>query len=192
MASNVLNVFVSFGSFILISQYLQLVLGLSPLQAGLLSVPASLPPSLDHAQPNACATHRHAAQRGWPAGDRSDRVRGAHAVGGPLPRSSWRSLGAVGVGGSAAATLTTGTIISAHRRAGRRGLGRGAGGCGVGRRIGHRGTRQPGDRHLSRDGRCALPAGISPELAAAARDTLGGALSVASQAPTPPPRPIWY
>ena len=38
----VLNVFVSFGSFILVSQYLQLVLGLSPLQAGLLSLPASL------------------------------------------------------------------------------------------------------------------------------------------------------
>src|SRR5262249_49794703 len=42
IAINVLNVFVSFGSFILISQYLQLVLGLSPLQAGLLSLPASL------------------------------------------------------------------------------------------------------------------------------------------------------
>src|SRR5205823_2604440 len=39
---NVLNVFVSFGAFVLISQYLQLVLGLSPLQAGLLSLPASL------------------------------------------------------------------------------------------------------------------------------------------------------
>src|ERR1043166_7985469 len=42
LGSNFLNVFVSFGSFILLSQYLQLVLGLSPLQAGLLSLPASL------------------------------------------------------------------------------------------------------------------------------------------------------
>ena len=42
VAVNVLNVFVSFGSYILISQYLQLVLGLSPLQAGLLALPASL------------------------------------------------------------------------------------------------------------------------------------------------------
>src|SRR5204863_2068624 len=41
LTSNVLNVFVSFGSFILISQYLQLVLGLSPLAAGLVSLPAS-------------------------------------------------------------------------------------------------------------------------------------------------------
>src|SRR6185312_5273052 len=41
LASNVLNVFVSFGTFILVSQYLQLVLGLSPIQAGLLSLPAS-------------------------------------------------------------------------------------------------------------------------------------------------------
>ena len=42
VAANVLNVFVSFGGYILISQYLQLVLGLSPLQAGLLALPASL------------------------------------------------------------------------------------------------------------------------------------------------------
>jgi DHA2 family multidrug resistance protein-like MFS transporter len=42
LTSNVLSVFVSFGSFILVSQYLQLVLGLSPLHAGLLSLPASL------------------------------------------------------------------------------------------------------------------------------------------------------
>src|ERR1051326_526743 len=42
LGCNVLNVFVSFGAFVLISQYLQLVLGLSPLHAGLLSLPASL------------------------------------------------------------------------------------------------------------------------------------------------------
>src|SRR5438445_3362263 len=42
LASNVLNVFVSFGSFIVVSQYLQLVLGLSPLEAGVLSLPASV------------------------------------------------------------------------------------------------------------------------------------------------------
>jgi MFS transporter, DHA2 family, multidrug resistance protein len=41
LASNVLNVFVSFGSFILVSQYLQLVLGLSPLAAGLWSLPSA-------------------------------------------------------------------------------------------------------------------------------------------------------
>src|SRR5262249_47554047 len=34
LATNTLNVFVSLGSFLFISQYLQLVLGLTPLQAG--------------------------------------------------------------------------------------------------------------------------------------------------------------
>jgi DHA2 family multidrug resistance protein-like MFS transporter len=41
LATNTLNVFVSLGSFIFISQYLQLVLGLTPLQAGLCTLPAS-------------------------------------------------------------------------------------------------------------------------------------------------------
>jgi DHA2 family multidrug resistance protein-like MFS transporter len=41
LATNTLNVFVSLGSFMFISQYLQLVLGLTPLQAGLCTLPAS-------------------------------------------------------------------------------------------------------------------------------------------------------
>jgi DHA2 family multidrug resistance protein-like MFS transporter len=42
LAINVLSVFVAFGYFLFIAQYLQLVLGLSPLQAGLWSLPAAL------------------------------------------------------------------------------------------------------------------------------------------------------
>jgi DHA2 family multidrug resistance protein-like MFS transporter len=42
LATNTLNVFVSLGSFLFISQYLQLVLGLTPLQAGLCTLPASV------------------------------------------------------------------------------------------------------------------------------------------------------
>jgi DHA2 family multidrug resistance protein-like MFS transporter len=41
LATNTLNVFASLGSFLFISQYLQLVLGLTPLQAGLCTLPAS-------------------------------------------------------------------------------------------------------------------------------------------------------
>jgi MFS transporter, DHA2 family, multidrug resistance protein len=41
LATNTLDFFVGFGSFLFIAQYLQLVLGLSPLQAGMLSVPSS-------------------------------------------------------------------------------------------------------------------------------------------------------
>jgi DHA2 family multidrug resistance protein-like MFS transporter len=42
LAANTLSLFLVFGSFFLIAQYLQLVLGLSPLNAGLWTVPSSL------------------------------------------------------------------------------------------------------------------------------------------------------
>jgi DHA2 family multidrug resistance protein-like MFS transporter len=42
LATNVLSVFVAFGCFLFIAQYLQLVLGLTPLQAGLWSLPSAL------------------------------------------------------------------------------------------------------------------------------------------------------
>jgi DHA2 family multidrug resistance protein-like MFS transporter len=42
LAVNVLSVFVAFGYFLFIAQYLQLVLGLTPLQAGLWSLPAAV------------------------------------------------------------------------------------------------------------------------------------------------------
>ena len=40
-ATNMLSVFVAFGPFVLIAQYLQLVLGLTPLIAGLWTLPSS-------------------------------------------------------------------------------------------------------------------------------------------------------
>ena len=42
LATNVLGVFVAFGYFLFVAQYLQLVLALSPLQAGLWSLPSAL------------------------------------------------------------------------------------------------------------------------------------------------------
>lgn len=42
LATNLLGVFVAFGYFLFVAQYLQLVLALSPLQAGLWSLPSSL------------------------------------------------------------------------------------------------------------------------------------------------------
>src|SRR5262249_54558694 len=42
LATYTLGIFVSFGVFLFIAQYLQLVLGLSPLNAGLWSVPGAL------------------------------------------------------------------------------------------------------------------------------------------------------
>ena len=42
LAVNILGLFIAFGSFLFIAQYLQLVLGLSPLQAGIWSMPCGL------------------------------------------------------------------------------------------------------------------------------------------------------
>jgi DHA2 family multidrug resistance protein-like MFS transporter len=186
LASNVLNVFVSFGSFILVSQYLQLVLGLSPLQAGLLSLPASV---LAIAGPmlNALLVQR----LGMPFTLAGLLVIAAVGfavqalVGGPQAALAIAIGWALwAFGGSAAATLTTGTIISAAppERAGAVSalaqtgaeLG-GALGIAV---LGSLGTAIYRAMVVS-----SIPEGISPELAAAARDTLGGALSVAGQIP---------
>jgi MFS transporter, DHA2 family, multidrug resistance protein len=41
LATNVLGIFIAFGYFLFVAQYLQLVLGLSPLQAGLWSLPSA-------------------------------------------------------------------------------------------------------------------------------------------------------
>jgi MFS transporter, DHA2 family, multidrug resistance protein len=184
LGANVLNVFVSFGSFILISQYLQLVLGLSPLQAGLVSVPASLlaiaGPMLSPLLQQRFGTATTVATLLTIAG-----------VGFGVLTFVGGSLAAVVVGvgwalwalgGSAAATVTTGTLISAARpeRAGAVSavaqtgseLG-GALGIAI---LGSLGTAIYRGAVAG-----ALPDGVSPELAAAARDTLGGAMSVASQ-----------
>ena len=197
LSSNVLNVFVSFGSFILISQYLQLVLGLSPLQAGALSVPASLlaivGPMLSPVLAQRLGTRVSLASLlgitavGFGVQSLAGGFTGGVVEGLPV------GLVAVGVGwalwalgGSAAATLTTGTVISSARpeRAGAvSALGQtgaelgGALGIAV---LGSVGTSIYRSIVIS-----AIPEGLSPDLAAAARDTLGGALNVAAQLADP-------
>jgi DHA2 family multidrug resistance protein-like MFS transporter len=188
VAVNVLNVFVSFGSYILISQYLQLVLGLSPLQAGLLALPASLlaivgpmlSPILVPRFGTAATVAAFLALAGAGFGL-------TVFVGGPLAALiigiSW-ALWALG--GSAAATITTGSIldsapperagaVSALAQTGAE-LG-GALGIAV---LGSLGTAVYRALLAS-----ALPAGMPADLAATARETLGGALSVAAQLTDP-------
>jgi MFS transporter, DHA2 family, multidrug resistance protein len=184
LGANVLNVFVSFGSFILISQYLQLVLGLSPLHAGLLSLPASLlaiagpmlSPMLQQRFGTATTVAALLAIAGVGFGVLT-------FVGGPLATV----LVGVGwtlwaLGGSAAATVTTGTIISAARpeRAGAVSAVAQTG-AELGGALGIAILGSLGTAIYRGAVAGALPDGISPELAAAARDTLGGAMSVASQ-----------
>jgi len=188
LGSNVLNVFVSFGSFILISQYLQLVLGLSPLQAGALSLPAS---ALAIAGPMLSPV---LAQR---IGMRLSLtallvIAGVgfaiqSLVGGP-----WAIFSvAVGwalwaLGGSAAATLTTGTIISAapRERAGAVSALAQAG-AEMGGALGIAVLGTVGTVIYRGMVSAALPAGVAPELATAARDSVGSALNIASQLADP-------
>jgi MFS transporter, DHA2 family, multidrug resistance protein len=184
LATNVSNVFVSFGSFILVSQYLQLVLGLSPLRAGLLSLPASLL-AISGPMLSPLLSRRIGLRGGLAA------LLAIAAVGfalqalvdGPfamvMVATGW-ALWAFG--GSAAATLTTDTIMGSARpeRAGAVSalaqtgaeLG-GALGIAVLGSIGaaiYRGMLAS-----------TMPTAVSPEMASTARDTLGGALVVASQ-----------
>jgi MFS transporter, DHA2 family, multidrug resistance protein len=184
LLSNVLNVLVSFGSFILLSQYLQLVLGLSPLQAGLLSLPASL---LAIAGP--MLSPMLVQRIGTPlsvAGLLAIAALGFGVltlVGGPLAAFTVALGWALwALGGSAAATLTTDTLIGSAppERAGAVAAlsqtGAELGGALGIATLGSLGTAIYRGMVAS-----ALPNGLPPELAATARDTLGGAVSVAGQ-----------
>jgi DHA2 family multidrug resistance protein-like MFS transporter len=186
--SNVLNVFVSFGAFILISQYLQLVLGLSPLEAGALSLPASvlailgpmLSPMLSERFGMRTALAGLLALTG--VGFAVQTI-----VGGPLSvimvALGW-ALWAFG--GSAAGTLTTGTIVGSARpeRAGAVSA-LGQTGAELGGALGIAVLGSLGTAIYRGSVTSALPADLSPTATAAARDTLGGALSVASQMSDP-------
>lgn len=184
LASNVLNVFVSFGTFILVSQYLQLVLGLSPLQAGLMSLPASL---LAIAGPMLSPMlSRRFSLRVSLAGLLAIAGVGFAVqalVGGPFAVATIAVGWALwALGGSAAATLTTGTILGSARpeRAGAVSA-LAQTGAELGGALGIALLGSLGTALYRGMVSAALPASLSPELSAVARDTLGGALSVASQ-----------
>jgi DHA2 family multidrug resistance protein-like MFS transporter len=188
LSSNVLSVFVSFGSFILVSQYLQLVLGLSPLSAGLLSLPASV---LAIAGPmlSPLLTQRIGMRLSLAAllGIAAVGFAVQSLVGGPIAVATIAIGWALwALGGSAAATITTGAIMGSARpeRAGAvSALAQTGGELGGALGIAVLGSLGTAIYHAMVA--AAIPDGLSPELAAAALDTLGGALSVASQVPDP-------
>jgi MFS transporter, DHA2 family, multidrug resistance protein len=188
LGSNVLNVFVSFGSFILISQYLQLVLELSPLAAGLLSLPAAavaiLGPMI-----SPVLSERLGMRQALAALLALTAVGFAvqTVVGGPFAVVTVAVGWALwAFGGSAAATLTTGTVIASARpeRAGAVSALAQAG-AELGGALGIAVLGSLGAAIYRSTVATALPPGLKPELAAAARDTLGGALNVASQLSDP-------
>jgi MFS transporter, DHA2 family, multidrug resistance protein len=188
LATNFLGIFIAVGYFLFVAQYLQLVLGLSPLQAGLWSLPSAV---------------------GFIVGSNLAprllrRVRPAWVIGGGL------ALAAVGlgvltqVGGSTDADLailvgaslvvslglapvfgaTTDLVVSSAppERAGAA-SGISETGAELGGALGIAILGSIGVAVYRGELAASLPAGIPAEAAAVARDTLGGAVGVAAQLP---------
>jgi DHA2 family multidrug resistance protein-like MFS transporter len=188
LATNLLGIFIVVGYFLFVAQYLQLVLGLSPLEAGLWSLPSAagfivgsnLAPPILH------------------------RFRPAYVIGAGL------ALAAIGlgvltqVGGSRDAdlailagsslvislglapvfTATTNLIVSSAppERAGAA-SGISETGAELGGALGIAILGSIGVAVYRRELGAALPAGLPSGAAEAARDTLGGAVGVAAQLP---------
>jgi DHA2 family multidrug resistance protein-like MFS transporter len=188
LATNVLAIFVAVGYFLFVAQYLQLVLGLSPLQAGLWSLPSAagfivgsnLAPRFVH------------------------RFRPAFVLGSGLALAAIALAVLTQVGGSAGLalvatasvvislalapvfTLTTELIVGSappERAGAASGISEtgaelgGALGIAI---LGSIGTAVYRSELASR-----LPASIPPEAGEIARDTLGAAVGVAGQLPDP-------
>jgi MFS transporter, DHA2 family, multidrug resistance protein len=186
LATNVLAIFVAIGSFLFVAQYLQLVLGLSPLQAGLWS----LPPAFGFII-------------GSQLGPRvPDRVRPAHVIAGGLALAAAGLAVLTRVGAAdGLASLVTGSLVISLGSAPVFGLatelivgsappqraGAAAGinetGVKLGGALGIAILGSIGVAIYRGELSVRLPADVPAEAAAAARDTLGGAVAVAGQLP---------
>ena len=186
LAVNFLAIFVAVGYFLFVAQFLQLVLGLSPLEAGLWSVPSAIGFIVgSNAAPRLVRLVRPAFVIGTGLSLAAlglgllTRVGGPDALAVVVAASVIISLGLAPVFG-----LTTELIVGSappERAGAASGISEtgaelgGALGISVLGSIGvaiYRGALGDG-----------LPAGIPADAAAAARDTLGGAVGVAGQLP---------
>ena len=183
LAVNVLAIFVAFGYFLFVAQYLQLVLGLSPLEAGLWSLPSAVgfivgsiaaPGSLRRIRPATLMAGLSARGRracGPDPGRRSGRARG--------DRGRRRSI--ISLGLAPVFTLTTELIVGSAppERAGAA-SGISETGAELGGALGHRDPRQHRHRRLpARSRRCAARP--------ASRSRGGDAARTRSAAPSPWP-----
>src|SRR5512132_4201457 len=188
LATNLLGIFIAVGYFLFVAQYLQLVLGLSPLEAGLWSLPSAVgfivgsnlaPRILRHLRP------------AWVIGTGL----GLAAVGlgvltqvGGSRDADLAILAAasllVSLGLAPVFTATTDLIVSSAppERAGAA-SGISETGAELGGALGIAILGSIGVTVYRGELADALPAGVSSEAAAIARDTLGGAVGVAAQLP---------
>ena len=188
LATNVLAIFVAFGYFLFIAQYLQLVLGLSPLQAGLWSLPSAVGFIVGS---NLAPRSVH---RGRPAFVLGACLALAALALGLLTQVGGSSGLAVVVTASVAIslalspvfTLTTELIVgSAPPEKAGAASGISETGAELGGALGIAILGSIGTTVYRSAVASGLPAGVPPEVAEIARDTLGAAVGVAQELPDP-------
>ncbi len=187
LAINFLAIFVMVGYFLFVAQYLQLVLGLSPLQAGLWSLPSAF----------AFVIGSQVAPR------IVHLIRPAYLIGGGLAVGAVGLVGLtqVGANGNGLATLVAASVIISVGLAPVFGLttelivgsapperaGAASGisetGAELGGALGISILGSVGVAIYRSELAAHLPAGVPADAAAVARDTLGGAVAVAAQLP---------
>jgi DHA2 family multidrug resistance protein-like MFS transporter len=189
LATNLLGIFIVVGYFLFVAQYLQLVLGLSPLQAGLWSLPSAAGFIISsNLAPGILRRVRPAYVIGAGLGLAAVGLAVLTQVGGGSQGADLAVLAGaslvVSLGLAPVFTATTDLVVSSappERAGAASGISEtgaelgGALGIAILGSIGvavYRGTLAD-----------TLPAGVPAEAAAAARDTLGGALGAATQLP---------
>jgi DHA2 family multidrug resistance protein-like MFS transporter len=188
LATNFLGIFIVVGYFLFVAQYLQLVLGLSPLEAGLWSLPSAAGFIVgSNLAPPILRRFRPAYVIGAGLGLAAVGLGVLTQIGGSTSADLAILAGAsllVSLGLAPVFTATTNLIVSSAppERAGAA-SGISETGAELGGALGIAILGSVGVAVYRGQLADALPAGLPAEAAAAARDTLGGALGVASQLP---------
>ncbi len=186
LATNVLSIFVAVGYFLFVAQYLQLVLGLSPLQAGLWSLPSAAGFIVgSNLAPRFVHRVRPAIVLGSSLGLASIGLASLTQVDGS--NGLWVVVAASVIISLALApvfTLTTELIVGSappERAGAASGIAETA--TELGGALGIAILGSIGTALYRSDLTSALPAGVPPGAADVARGTLGGAVGVAAQLP---------
>jgi MFS transporter, DHA2 family, multidrug resistance protein len=186
MATNTVSIFVALGSFIFIAQYFQLVVGLSPFQAGLWTLPSAVA-LITGSMVAPLIVRRVSAGTVVGAGLATSAF--GFAVLTQVDASSGLTMLVVGdlfvsLGVAAVVTLGTDLIVGSappERSGAASALSETSTELGGALGIALLGTI--GTAVYRADVREAIPAGLPPETAAEARETLGGALAAANHLP---------
>ncbi len=186
LAINFISIFVAVGYFLFVAQYLQLVLGLSPLQAGLWSVPPAVGFIVgSQLAPRIVRSFRPAHVIGAGMAMAATGLALLAQIGtwgGPRPLVAASVI--ISLGLAPVLTLTTDLIVGSAppERAGAA-SGISETGAELGGALGISILGSIGVAVYRGQLASSLPAGVPTESAGIARDTLGGAVAVAQQLP---------